>query len=222
MTTVDRRSDRPGGILASVGNLLRTGEREFFDLFEQAATNAVRAAELLEQMLVGFPDHVGFARDILICEQDGDQFTHEVIRRLNQTFVTPIDREDILRLASALDDIIDYTEEAADYLVLYKVEAPMLQAQALAHVLVDATRQIESAIPLVRKFKDVGRYTVEVHRLENEGDRIVRAAIASLFEEGIDPMVVIRWKDIFERLEDAIDATERTADVLEGIVIKNS
>jgi uncharacterized protein Yka (UPF0111/DUF47 family) len=99
----------------------------------------------------------------------------------------------------------------------------MVQAQGLAHVLLDATREIESAIPQVREFKSVAKHTVEVHRLENEGDRIVRAAIASLFDtEGIDPMVVIRWKDIFERLEDAIDATERTADVLEGIVIKNS
>jgi predicted phosphate transport protein (TIGR00153 family) len=217
----DRRTDGPRGFLGPIGRLLHAGDREFFGLFEQAATNAVRAAELLDDMLVGFPDSVGLARDILICEQDGDQITHEVIKRLNQTFVTPIDREDVLRLASALDDVVDFTEEAADYLVLYKVEAPMLQAQALAHVLVDSTRQIESAIPLVREFKDVSRHTVEVHRLENEGDRIVRGGIASLFEGGIDPMVVIRWKDIFERIEDAIDATERVADVLEGIVIKN-
>jgi hypothetical protein len=136
--------------------------------------------------------------------------------------VTPIDRADILRLGSALDDIVDYTEEVADFLVLYAVEAPMLQAQALAQVLVDATRQIELAIPRVREFKSISEQTVEVHRLENEGDRIVRGAIASLFEDGIDPMVVIRWKDIFELLEDAIDATERVAFILEGIVIKNA
>jgi uncharacterized protein len=211
------------GVLASLGGLLRGGgDGEFFDLFERAAANVVRAAELLEEMLAGFPETAGLAREILICEQDGDHLTHEVMRRLNQTFVTPIDREDILRLTSALDDIVDFTEEASDYLGLYKVEAPMLQAQALAHVLVDAAHQIEAAIPLVRGFKDVSRHTVEVHRLENEGDRIVRGAIASLFEDRIDPMVVIRWKDIFERLEDAIDATERTADVLEGIVIKNA
>jgi uncharacterized protein Yka (UPF0111/DUF47 family) len=110
----------------------------------------------------------------------------------------------------------------ADYLGLYRIEAPMLQAQALAHVLLDAARQIELAIPLVREFKDISRHTVEVHRLENEGDRIVRGAIASLFERGIDPMVVIRWKDIFERLENAIDSTERAADILESIVIKNA
>jgi predicted phosphate transport protein (TIGR00153 family) len=223
LVIADSRSPDSRGVVAAVGRILRGTDREFFELFEQAATNAVRAAGLLEDMLVSFPDHVGLARDILICEQDGDRITHEVIRRMNQTFVTPIDREDILRLSSALDDVVDFIEEAADYLLLYKVEAPMVQAQGLAHVLLDATREIESAIPQVREFKSVAKHTVEVHRLENEGDRIVRAAIASLFDtEGIDPMVVIRWKDIFERLEDAIDATERTADVLEGIVIKNA
>jgi uncharacterized protein Yka (UPF0111/DUF47 family) len=125
-------------------------------------------------------------------------------------------------LSSALDDIVDFTEEVADRLSLYGVEAPMLQAQSLADVLVDATRQIELAIPLMREFKSIGKHTIEVHRLENEADRIVRGAIASLFEGGIDPMVVIRWKDLFERLEDAIDATERAAFILEGIVIKNA
>ena len=210
------------GLLGALGGLLRARDREFFDLFERAATNMVRAAELLEEMLVGFPESQGLARDILICEQDGDHITQEVIRRVNETFVTPIDRNDILRLTSALDDIVDYIEEVADYLGLYHAEAPMLQAQGMAHVLLDATRELAAALPLMREFKDVSGHIVEVHRLENEGDRIVRSAIASLFEEGIDPMVVIRWKDIFERLEDAIDATERAAYVLEGVVIKNA
>ena len=98
----------------------------------------------------------------------------------------------------------------------------MVQAQALAHVLRDATREIAAAIPLLRGFKDISTHLVEVHRLENEGDRISREAIASLFESGIDPMIVIRWKDIFERLEHAIDSTERAADILEGVVIKNA
>jgi predicted phosphate transport protein (TIGR00153 family) len=210
------------GVLASVEHLLRGSDREFFDLFERAAANLVRAAELLEEMLMNFPDSRVLARDILICEQDGDVLTHEIIRRINQSFVTPIDREDILRLAGALDDVLDFTEEAADYLGLYSVEAPMVQAQAMAHILADATREIATAIPLVRDFADISKHTVEIHRLENEGDRIVRGAIASLFEGGINPMVVIRWKDIFERLEDAIDATEKVADVLEGVVIKNA
>ncbi|MGI8845299.1 MAG: DUF47 domain-containing protein, partial [Thermoleophilaceae bacterium] len=162
------------------------------------------------------------ARDILICEQDGDRITHDIIRRLNETFVTPIDREDIYSLASALDDIVDYTEEVADYLGLYKIEAPMEQSQRLAHVLLEAARQLAEAIPRLRGFKDISHYTIEVNRLENDGDRIVREAMAALFDNGIDPMVVIRWKDIYERLEQAIDATETAANILEGITIKNS
>jgi len=198
-------------------------DREFFDLFEEAAGNSVRAADLLDRMLRAFPDRGDdLARDILICEQDGDRITHDIIRRLNETFVTPIDREDIYELASALDDVVDYTEEVADYLILYKIEAPMEQGQRLAHVLLQCTRQLAEAMPRLRGFKDISHYTVEVNRLENDGDRIVREAIASLFDNGIDPMVVIRWKDIFERLEAAIDACEHVANILENIVIKNS
>jgi len=173
-------------------------------------------------MLHVFPENKEFARDILICEQEGDRITHDIVKRINQTFVTPIDREDILLLASGLDDIVDFTEEVADYLGLYKIEAPMEQAQQLAHVLLQASRQIAEAMPRMRKFHDISHFTVEINRLENDGDRIVREAVASLFEGGIDPMVVIRWKDIFERLEAAIDATERVANILEGIVIKNA
>ena len=208
--------------MASITNLIRGSGREYFELFERAGANVARTGELLDEMLAGFPDSQGIAEEILVCERDGDQITHELIRRLNQTFVTPIDRQDILDLASALDDIVDYTEEVADYLGLYKIEAPMAQAQSLAHVLAQATEQIALAIPLLRGFRDISQYTLEVHRLENAGDRIVRGAIASLFEAGIDPMVVIRWKDIFERLEHAIDSTERAADILDGIVIKNA
>src|SRR4051794_10257049 len=172
-------------------------------------------------MLRDYPDHSELAREILICEQEGDRITHDIIQRLNQTFVTPIDREDILALASALDDVVDFTEEVADYLGLYKIEAPMDQAQQLAKVLHQASRQIAQAMPRLRGFKDISHYTVEINRLENDGDRIVREAVASLFETGIDPMVVIRWKDIFEKLEDAIDATEHVANIIEGIALKN-
>jgi uncharacterized protein len=208
--------------MPSIGRLLRGSDRVFFDLFEQAGANAVRAATLLEEMLAGFPDTQLLARDIVVCEQDGDRLTHELVKRINQSFVTPIDREDILRLSSALDDIVDSIEEAADLMTLYRIEAPMTQAQELARVLLDATRQIDWAIPRMREFKSISSHTVEVHRLESEGDRIVRGAIAALFDGGIDPMVVIRWKDIFELLEDGIDATERAAFVLEGIVVKNA
>jgi len=208
--------------MARLSQIFVPKEREFFDLFEEAGTNIVRASDLLDQMLRSFPERADLARDILICEQEGDRITHDIIRRLNQTFVTPIDREDIYELASALDDIVDFTEEVADYLGLYKIEAPMEQSQRLAHVLLQASRQIAEAMPRLRTFKDISHYTVEINRLENDGDRVSREAMASLFEGGIDPMVVIRWKDIFERLENAIDSTERVANIIEGIVIKNS
>ena len=203
-------------------SVLAPRDREFFDLFEEAGGNILRAAGLLEEMLRDFPERNELARDILICEQDGDRVTHDIIQRLNQTFVTPIDREDIYELASALDDVVDYTEEVSDYLGLYNIEAPMVQSQQLAKVLHACARQIAEAMPRLRGFKDISHYTVEINRLENDGDRITREAIASLFNNGIDPMVVIRWKDIFERLEEAIDSCERVANILEGIVIKNS
>ena len=209
--------------LVRLSSVIAPRDREFFDLFEEAAGNILRAADLLDRMLGVFPDRGGdLARDILICEQEGDRITHDIIRRLNETFVTPIDREDIYELASALDDIVDFTEEVADYLGLYKIEAPMEQAQRLAHVLLECARQIAEAMPRLRGFKDISHYTVEINRLENDGDRISREAVASLFDNGIDPMVVIRWKDIYERLEAAIDSTERVANLLEGITIKNS
>jgi len=208
--------------MARLSQVFAPRDREFFDLFEEAGANILRAADLLDRMLRNYPDTKELAREILLCEQEGDRITHDIVQRLNQTFVTPIDREDILELASALDDIVDLTEEVADYLGLYKVEAPMEQAQRLAHILMQASRQVSEAMPRMRDFKDISHYTVEIHRLENEGDRVVREAIASLFDNGIDPMVVIRWKDLFERLEEAIDATERVANTLSGIVIKNS
>jgi uncharacterized protein len=208
--------------MARLSAIFAPKEREFFDLFEEAGANIVRAAELLERMLDRWPDHGELARDVVVCEQEGDRITHDIIQRLNQTFVTPIDREDIYALASALDDIVDFIEEVADFLGLYRIEAPMEQAQEMARVLHEAARQISGAMPRLRSFRDIHHYTVEVNRLENDGDRILREALASLFERGIDPMMVIRWKDIFERLEDAIDATEKTANILEGIVIKNT
>jgi hypothetical protein len=197
-------------------------DRVYFDLFEEAGRNIFVAADLLDRLIVDYPDNAHLAQDILNCEHEGDRITHDIIDRLNHTFVTPIDREDILALASALDDIVDYADEVADYMGLYKIEAPMDQAIRLARVLKAAARQIADAIPKLRGFRDISEHTVEVNRLENEGDRITREAVASLFDGGIDPMVVIRWKDVFERLEAAIDATERVANILEGIVIKNS
>ena len=208
--------------MARLSQIFAPREREFYDLFEEAGSNVVRAAELLERMLREWPESADLAREVLIAEQDGDRITHDIIHRLNQTFVTPFDREDIIALASAMDDIVDFTEEVADFMGLYRIEAPMDQALQLSTVLVQAARQIVQALPRLRSLEDISHYTVEIHRLENDGDRIAREALASLFERGIDPMMVIRWKDIFERLEEAIDATETVANVLQSIVLKNA
>src|SRR5829696_440711 len=205
-----------------LANVLAPRDREFFDLFEEAGGNIRRAAALLEELLSEYPERNELAREVLICEQEGDRITHDIIQRLNQTFVTPIDREDIYALASGLDDIVDWIEEVADFFGLYRIEAPMSQAQQQAKILNLACQQVAKAIPRLRGFEDIHHFTVEINRYENEGDRVVREALASLFGAGIDPMLVIRWKDIFERLEDAIDATENVSNILEGITIKNT
>ena len=197
-------------------------DRVFFDLFTEAGQNTLRTAQLLRDMLQQWPEDTGLSRDILKAEQEGDRITHDIVQRLNTTFVTPLDREDIYALATKLDDIVDFIEEVADFMGLYRIEAPMEQAQELAEVLVKSCEQLYGLLENLRDFKNLEHYWIEIHRLENDGDRISRDAVASLFANGIDPMVVIRWKDIFERLEEAIDATEHVANILQGIVIKNS
>jgi uncharacterized protein len=197
-------------------------DRVFFDLFNEAGQNTLRAARLLKEMLDQWPDERGLAREILLAEQEGDRITHDVAQRLNSTFVTPLDREDIFGLATQLDDIVDYIEETADFMGLYQIEAPMQQSLAMAEVLVKSCEQLAEALENLRGFKDLDRYWIEIHQLENDGDRLYRDAVASLFANGIDPMVVIRWKDLFTVLERAIDATETAAHILEGVVIKNA
>jgi predicted phosphate transport protein (TIGR00153 family) len=197
-------------------------DRVFFDLFAEAGQNTLRTAKLLRDLLEQWPDEGGLSTDILKAEQEGDRITHDIIRRLNTTFVTPIDREDIYALATQLDDIVDYIEEVADFMGLYSIEAPMDQSQALADVLVKSCEQLYGLLQNLRGFKGLDHYWIEIHRLENDGDRIYRDAVASLFADRIDPMVVIRWRDIFLRLERAIDATETSASVVEGIVVKNA
>ena len=197
-------------------------DRVFFDLFTEAGQNTLRSAKLLRDMFRQWPDDAGLSRDILKAEQEGDRITHDIIRRLNTTFVTPLDREDIYGLATQMDDIVDYIEEAADFMGLYRIEAPMDQALDLTEVLVKACEQLYTALQNLRGFKGLDQYWIEIHRLENDGDRVYRDAVAALFAGRIDPMVVIRWRDIFLRLERAIDATETSASILEGIVIKNA
>jgi uncharacterized protein len=208
--------------MGRLGQLFAPKEREFFDLFEEAARNAVRAAELLEHLLEHWPDGgPQTVAEIVDCEHVGDRITHDIIQRLNQSFVTPFDREDILALASGLDDVVDYIEEVANFLGLYRIEAPMQQAQEMAAVLRQSVQALSRAVPGLRSLQEQTDCTAEVNRLEDEGDRLLRDAVASLFDHGIDPMMVIRWKDIFERLEDAIDSTETAVNIVDGVIIKN-
>jgi predicted phosphate transport protein (TIGR00153 family) len=215
-------SSKAGSFAAMPLPSLVPKDRVFFDLFAQAGQNSVRAAKLLREMLESWPESADLAREILLAEQEGDRITHDIVRRVNSTFVTPIDGEDIYGLATKLDDIVDYIEETADFMGLYRIEAPMDQSLAMADVLVRSCEQLAMLLEHLRGFKDLEKYWIEIHRLENDGDRLYRDAVASLFANGIDPMVVIRWRDIFLRLERAVDATEAAAHILEGIVIKNA
>jgi predicted phosphate transport protein (TIGR00153 family) len=201
---------------------LSARDRVFFDLFNEAGQNTLRAARMLQQMLHDWPDDTGLAREILLAEQEGDRITHDIIQRANTSSGTPIDGGDLYRLATTVDDVVDFIEEAADFMVLYKIEAPVDQAQGLVDILVEACEQLAAALANLDRFESLDAYWIEIHRLENDGDRLYRDALAALFADGIDPMIVIRWKDIFVVLERAIDATESSAHILEGIVIKNS
>jgi uncharacterized protein Yka (UPF0111/DUF47 family) len=197
---------------------------ELLALFEESARNVQRAALLLRDLLGDYPEQSSLARDILLCEQEGDRIAHDILYRLagNGTRRAALDAADVHALAGALDDIVDYAEEAADQLGLYGVEAPMEQAQQVADVLVGCSEHVAAALRGLRSGAELSPHLVEIHRLENEADRLQRAAVAGLFANGIDPMMLIRWKDIFDTLEAAVDACETVANVLEGISIKRA
>jgi predicted phosphate transport protein (TIGR00153 family) len=192
----------------------------FFDLLAEAGVNIHRAAQMLEQMFEVWPEDTGLGREILSAEHEGDRITQEIVRRLNAESVRVLDSADVYSLATQLDDIVDDIEETADFMSLYKIEAPMDQGYVLTRILAQSCEQISAALTSLRSFRDLERYWIEVHRLENEGDRVWREALASLFSDGIDPMVVIRWKDIFGVLERAIDSTETAAHTIESITVK--
>ena len=202
--------------------LLRRGvDAALMALVEEAGRNVQRCGLLLRDLLVDYPEHATLAQDLKVCEQEGDRITHDIIHHLaGGRARAPFTAGDGHALATALDDIVDHSEHAAAQLGLYSVEAPMEQAVEFADVLVGAGEQIAQALRCLRTGSELGPHLVEIHRLENEGDRLQRDAVASLFAGGIDPMVVIRWKDIFESLEAAVDACESVAHVLEGITLK--
>jgi predicted phosphate transport protein (TIGR00153 family) len=189
-------------------------------LLEESGRNVCRSGELLDEMLADYPERASLSREILLCEQEGDRIAHDVIYHLAESGKGSFDSRDVYDLVSALDDVVDYAEQTADSLGLYGIEAPMEQAQQLAAVLARAAAVVQRALEQLHSHGDLNAALVEIHGLENEGDRISRDAIASLFATGIDPMVVIRWKDIFETLEQAIDSCETVAHVLEGIALK--
>lgn len=218
-TIADIRADRKsqGSMPATRFN---AKDSEVLTLFARAGVNVRRTAELLDQLLTEWPESEGLRAEILECEHAGDRITHDLIHALHLAPPRTFDREDLFALAAALDDIVDFAEEVADYLGLYQIEAPMEAAQQLAVVLHEATGTLANALNRLHDIDTLKPLLVDIHRLENEGDRIVRGAIASLFVGGIDPTVIIRWKDLFERLEDAIDSCEKAAHILEGIVIK--
>ena len=196
-------------------------------LVESAGSNILRSGLLLRELLSELPERSGLAEELKAFEQEGDRITHDIIHRLSgsrpagRRLRVPFDAGDGYALATALDDVLDHTEQTAALLYLYGVEAPMEQAVEMADVLVGADEQIVKALERLGAGAEPGPCLVEIHRLENEGDRLLRDGVASLFEGGAaDPMVVIRWKDIFESLEAAVDACETVAHVIEGIMLK--
>ena len=192
------------------------------DLFQESGRNVQRTALLLRELMSDYPESNGVGSEIVECEHEGDRIAHDILHHVAQQDARRALPEptDVHALTGALDDIVDFAEEAADQLGRYAVEAPMLPAQEIADVLVRASDELGHALTGLHDGSDAGPHLVEIHRLENEADRIVREAVGSLFVNGIDPMVVIRWKDIFESLEAAVDACETAANVLEGIALK--
>ena len=197
-------------------------KREFFELYSRASANTVEIASLLVELLERFPVEDGdLITRIKEREHEGDHLTHEVVDLLNRTFVTPFDRDDMYRLAGAIDDVCDHIDEAASNLGTYGVERVPDKAVEQARVIHQAARNLDAAVQRLEGFKDSEAQLIELRRLEDDGDRLVRDAVAELFNTVQDPIVIIRWKDIHERLEEACDALENAADVLEAILVKN-
>jgi len=197
-------------------------EERFFDMFAEDAANVLGAARQFEAMLRSYDAPEERAREIRDAEHRGDEISHEIGRRLESTFVTPFDREDIHALISALDDVLDFIEECADTFILYRIEAPTAVAVQQASIIVKQCEQLQEALANLRGFKGLERYWIEVHRLENEGDQLARTAIADLFAGGGHPIELIKWKDVYALLEETIDKCEDVANIIERITIKQA
>jgi uncharacterized protein len=199
-----------------------SGEKTFFDLFEQLADKVKEGAEELLALLKDYGNLDRRATRVLDIEHEGDEITHIVMQRLNTTFITPLDREDIHHLTSGLDDVLDHIEAAAEYLQLHRIEEPLPQMISLAQTLLEAATHTAEAMPRMRKMKGLETYWVEINRLENEGDRFYRRTIAELFSGDYKAMDVLKFKDIIEEVEHGIDKLEDVANTVEGIVLKSS
>jgi hypothetical protein len=197
-------------------------EEKFFDMFEAAAQNIHRGAQLLQGMMGQYQDPEKQAEAILQVEHQGDTITHDIIHKLNQTFITPIDREDIYALSSALDDVLDLIEAVSDRMIMYKIKEPTETSKRLAGIIFKSAEEIVKGVGVLKKLGDVRSYCIEINRLENEADRISRDAVAALFENERDPIMILKWKELYEHLEEATDRCEDVANILENIVLKNS
>jgi len=197
-------------------------DESFFELFVRQARNIEAAADELRELISDYRDVEARAARIRHLEHEGDEMTHEVMRRLNTVFVTPLDHEDIHKLTSTLDDVLDHIEAAADLFVLHKIEAPLPDMKAQADVLVQATRAVREGLEVLPRYSQLAPHWIEVNRLENDGDRVYRRAVADLFDGDHRALDVLKWKDIIDGLEAAIDRLEDVSDVLEAIVLKHA
>jgi predicted phosphate transport protein (TIGR00153 family) len=194
----------------------------FYDLFVRAARHNVQAAELIRELFINYDRRESLRERIRQVEHEGDETTHQVMRRINTTFVTPFDREDIYRLASHLDDVLDHIDAAADFVVLHNILEPLPELTKQADVLVRGTETALQALERLRSFKGLEDYWVELNRLENEGDQIYRRTVAHLFSGDFKAMDAFKHKDVIEELEGAIDSLEDVANVIESIVLKHT
>jgi predicted phosphate transport protein (TIGR00153 family) len=197
---------------------------EFFDLFLQSARNTRAGAELLKTLIEDYRDVETKAQRVKDREHEGDEITHSIIRRLNTTFITPMDREDIYALASALDDVMDSIEAVADLFVLHRIEEPLPEMKAQVDVLIRAAEQAEVALTLLPKMSrdKLEGCWLEINRLENEGDQIYRRTVAELFSGEYKAMDVLKWKDVIENLEAAIDGLQKLSNIIEATVLKHA
>jgi len=205
-------------------SILIPREDKFYRLFEQAATNVLRGAQLLSDLLNNFTDVSTKVKLIQAVEHEGDTLTHEIFEQLNRTFVTPIDREDIAAIAHALDDVLDYIEASADAFQLYDIDEPTSAAIELGELILQATQQVQKGISLMRHRKQAGQVreaVVEINRIENLADQAYRGAMSTLFRQA-DPVRMIKWKQVYDYLEQATDLCEDVGDVLQGVLLKNA